>query len=79
MAKDDFSDIIDRRLAKRKQGIKERYHLAKELGFSVHEAGYLCQWSKRRIVELAVTRGHRVPPGILAEIQRDNQGVQSGT
>jgi hypothetical protein len=56
-----IKNIKDQRLKRRKQ----RYKLAKALGFSSEEACVLAGWSESRIHELAVKR--------ISEVHNDNQ------
>jgi len=65
--KDLFEQVMADKRAKRKAGLKERYHLAKDLGFSAADASYLCQWSKQRIINLAKSRGYQIPPRLEAK------------
>jgi len=45
----------------RKRNLKKRYRFARTLGFSAVEAGVVCQWSKKRILNLAKERGYQIP------------------
>jgi hypothetical protein len=56
-----IKNIKDQRLKRRKQ----RYKLAKALGFTSEEAGILAGWSESRIHELAVKR--------ISEVQNGSQ------
>lgn len=41
---------------------RERYRLAKDLGFSTAEAVVLHNWGKGKIIKIAKERGYAIPP-----------------
>ena len=57
---------------KRKKGMRERYQLAKRLGFSSAEADVLSRRAVKRIILAAKEKGYQIPPEIEA------QGVHNG-
>jgi len=60
--KDVIKERADRSIERRKKLAKERYQLAKQLGFTPAEVSMLAQWSKRRIILAAKERGYQIPP-----------------